>query len=312
MSTPRFHSTFAMGDARMSRQFSVMTRLLLIISLFSMMFLAQAGLAATEVHSKVEGQALIASQPLEPSSYEIYAKFLSIKGDWAEAADVLETGRIKAAPSAELLVVLGHVYEAQGLFARAESVTREALVLDPEHVPAHLRMGEIYFKLGWPKSGLESYRTAVALAPEDVEPKVRLVGGMLEAGLTAEAEEKCLEFISIQPEAPELWLALGIVFEKQDKKRQAFTTYGQVLTIDNENAMAYARQGKLFCEFNQFDAAEISCRKALELDDKNALAHAYLGIACSYLGQEEDARKHAIIAERAGLNMGSVWSKIGH
>jgi|GEM_PF-1219112 len=312
MSTPRLFRTFATGDSHMSRKSAFKAGSTLILGLYLLLFLSPAALAETPVNSRVEGQGLIAKFPLEPSSYEIYAKFLSTEGAWEEAAEVLEKGRTKAAPSADLLVVLGRVYEAQGLFARAESVTREALELDPSHVGAHLRMGDIYFKLGWPKSGLESYRTAVDLAPQDLDPQVRLIDGMLEAGFVPEAEEKCLEFIMARGDAPELWLALGEVFEAQDKKRQAFTTYGQVLTIDSENAMAYARQGKLFCEFGQFDAGEMACRRALELEPRNALAHAYLGIACSYLGQEEEARKHAVIAERAGLNMGSVWSKIGH
>ena len=74
--------------------------------------------------------------------------------------------------------------------------------------------------------------------------------------------------------------------------------------------MAYARQGKLFCEFGQYQAAEQSCRRALDLDEGDALAHAYLGIALSHLGNADEARLHAEIAEAAGLNMTSVWRKI--
>lgn len=272
--------------------------------------LMQATGAAAEVHSRVDGEALIAASPLEPSSYEIYAEFLLASGDPAAAAEILEKGRAKASPSAHLLVTLGQAYQKQGLLARAEAVTREALVIDPENARAHLRMGDLYFRLGWPKSGLESYQQAVQLAPEDPAPRVRLVAGYLEAGQPAQAEDACLESIAQLPEHPDLWLSLGQVFEKQGKQRQAFTTYGQVLTMDPDNATAYARQGRLFCQFGQFTSAESACRQALNLDPDNGLAHAYLGIACSYLGNDEEARKHAQIAEEAGLNMVSVWKKI--
>ncbi len=228
-----------------------------------------------------------------------------------EAAAILERGRTKAPPSAHLLVSLGEAYEAQDLLGRAEAVTREALVIDPDNVRAHLRMGDLYFRLGWPKSGLDSYLQAVALAPDDPAPKVQLIAGYLEAGQPVVAENDCLKFISEHPGHPELWLSLGQIFEKQEKRREAFTTYGQVLTLDPGNSMAYARQGRLFCEFSQFTSAEAACRQALALDSENSLAHAYLGIACSYLGQSEEARKHAQIAESAGLNMMSVWKKIG-
>ena len=208
-------------------------------------------------------------------------------------------------------MVLSRAYEALELMARAESVTQEALAIDPQSVAAHQRMGEIYFRMGWPKSGLDSFRQAVALAPQETGPKVKLVGGLLEAGQLAEAEQACLEFVSVDADNVDLWLSLGQIFEKQEKPRVAFTTYGQVLVLDPENSTAYARQGRLFCQFSQFEAAETSCRKALELDEDNALAHAYLGIACSYLGRNNEARQHAAIAEKAGLNMLAVWRKIG-
>lgn len=268
------------------------------------------GLAFGQVGSRVEGQGLVAAKPDEPSSYQSFAAFLQSSGDLKGAVEVLETGRTKAASSAPLLVQLGRVYEAQNRMARAESVTREALVLDPTLVDAHVRMGEIYFRLGWPKSGMESFRTACTLAPEQTLPKVRVIGGLTEQNKVEEAEDACLMFIAEDAENPELWLALGQVFEKQDKLREAFTTYGQVLTLDPDQAEAYARQGRLFCRFGQFEAGREACAKALQLDDNNMVAHAYMGIACSNLGDGENARKHAQIAETGGMNMTVVWKKL--
>ncbi len=273
--------------------------------------LVMATSAAAAVHSRVDGESLIAARPLEPSSYEIYAEYRMGQGAAGEAFDVLEKGRAKALPSAQLLVALSLAYEAEGQLASAETMAREALTVDPENPRAHLRMGDLYFQLGWPKSGIESYQQAVELAPDDPAPKVKVVAGYLEIGQPAQAEDFCLRFIADYPEHPDLWLSLGQVFEKQGKRREAFTTYGQVLTLDSENAPAYARQGRLFCEFGQFTSAEASCRRALDLEPDNGLAHAYLGIALSYLGNSEEARKHAQIAEKAGLNMVSVWKKIG-
>ena len=267
--------------------------------------------ALAEVRSRVDGEALIAAKPLEPSSYEIYARFLMDGGAYKEAAEVLERGQAKATPSAQLLVALSEAYEAQEQLGKAEAVAREALVLDPRNVQAHMQMGDLYFLLGWPKSGLDCYRDACELAPGDPAPMVRLVGGYLESGQYPLAQETCLKFISEVPECPDLWLSLGQVFEKQGKRREAFTTYGQVLTLDDGNATAYARRGRLFCEFGQFTSAETACRQALQLDPDLHLAHAYLGIALSYLGNKEDARKHAQIAESGGLNMMAVWKKIG-
>jgi len=259
------------------------------------------------VASRVDGEALLAAHPQDPAGYMDYGRLLMGQGENKAAAEILEKGRTKALPSADLLVELGKAYQRQELFARAEAVTREALMLDPDHIEAHLRMGEIYFRLGWNKSGLESLQQAVALAPDEDLPKVRLVEALCRDQQLQVAEDQCLQFISTNNQSPDLWLSLGQVFEKQERRRQAFTTYGQVLTIDPENSMAFARQGRLFCQFGQFTSAESACRRALELDPENALGHAYLGIACAKLGHNDEARVHAEIAENAGLNMLSVW-----
>ena len=292
------------------RQFAS-TRLFSWIVPAFLLALFLSGSAMAEVNSAVDGRALIAGDPEDPAGYIALGEYYLRMGNYAEAATTLQTGRNKALPSADLLVSLSRVYEAQEAVAKAEAAASDALQIDPDHVAAHLRLGEIYFRMNWPTTGLERFRQAVALAPDQTEPKVKYVGGLLEAGQIDQAEQACLEYVSVDPENVDLWLSLGQILEKQEKRRAAFTTYGQILVLDPENSTAFARQGRLFCQFGQYQAAETACRKALELDEENALAHAYLGIACSYLGQNNEARKHAEIAEKAGLNMVSVWKKIG-
>jgi tetratricopeptide (TPR) repeat protein len=269
------------------------------------------GISVAEVTSTIEGRALIAAEPLDPASYINYSRFLMKMGEMGEAEEILETGRNKANSSSNLLVELAVVYEARNRMSKAEAAARDAVALDPENVDAHIRLGEVHFRMGAKKAGVERYRRAQELSPREALPRVRLVNGLMDIGETTEAEDLCLQFISTDPDNPDLWLAMGRSFEKQGKNREAFTTYGQVLTLDPGEAEAYARQGRLFCRFSQFEAAEDACRKALALDKDNLVAHAYLGIACSYLDNGKDARKHARIAEAGGMNMGVVWEKLG-
>ncbi len=288
---------------------SIRFRCLILVPI---LLLLASAVQAAPVYSRVEGEARIGEFPQEALYYIQYADYLMGVGDYKNATRILQKGKARVTPSADLLVKLGEAYEGQELMARAQSVTREALRVNPDHMRAHVRMGEIYFRMGWNESGLESYRQAVDLAPEEDLPKVRLVGGLCEDEQLVAAEDQCLQFISTNAQSPDLWLSLGQVFEKQDKRRQAFTTYGQVLTIDPKNSQAYARQGRLFCEFGQFQSAESACRRAVELEPGNALGHAYLGIACAKLGNNDDARIHAELAEDAGMNMVAVWKIIGN
>ncbi len=275
----------------------------------STMLIPTSGLA--EVASKVEGQTLIAQEPLDPASYINYSRFLVKTGDLKEAENILEIGRNKAVASSNLLVELAEVYEARDRISQAEAAARDAVAIDPENPDAHIRLGEIHYRMGSHAAAVQAYRRAQELSPEEALPRVRLVNGLMDVGEFDEAENLCLQFISTDPDNPDLWLALGRSFEKQGMHREAFTTYGQVMTLDSQAAEAYARQGRLFCQFSQFESAEEACRKALELDPDNLVAHAYLGIACSYLDNGKDARKHAGIAEAGGMNMGAVWEKLG-
>jgi tetratricopeptide (TPR) repeat protein len=262
------------------------------------------------VDSRAAGEALVAADPGQALNYLAYAGWLADAGDLPEAAAVLEAGCHRATVPAPLLVELSDIYRRLGKPARAEAVAREALVLAPDHPLAHLRLGDVYLDLGWPQSALASFEEAVRLSPGDAAPRTRVVAAHLAAGAAGEAEEACLRYLSELPEAPDLWLALGSVFEKQQKLREAFTTYGQALALAPDSAEALARQGRLFCRFGQFSAAADACRRALQLDEGNLVAHAYLGIACSQLGDEEQARHHAGIAEAGGLDMGPVWKQL--
>ncbi|MCK9994642.1 MAG: tetratricopeptide repeat protein [Candidatus Krumholzibacteria bacterium] len=286
------------------------TRLAVLV-LMGLAMLPYPADAAGKIGSKVEGRSVIAANPKDPASYINFSRFLVNIGELENAQEVLEVGRNKANSSSNLLVELALVYEARNRMSKAEAAARDAVALDPENAAAQIRLGEIHFRMGSKKAGVVCYRRAQKLSPLEALPRVRLINGLMDIGETAEAEDLCLQFISTDPDNPDLWLALGRSFEKQGKNREAFTTYGQVLSIDPQEAEAYARQGRLFCRFGQFEAAEHACRKALALDQDNLVAHAYLGIACSYLNNGKDARKHARIAEAGGMNMSAVWDKLG-
>ncbi|MBM4129921.1 tetratricopeptide repeat protein [bacterium] len=262
------------------------------------------------VSSRAAGEALVAADPAQAVNHLAYAGWLEAAGDLPAAAAVLEAGCHHAKDPAPLLLELSRLYLRLGRPARAEAVSRQALVLLPDSPAAHLGLGDAYLESGWPQAALESFATAVRLAPRDVVPRTRVVAALLAAGRAHEAEEACLRHLAEAPEAPALWLALGSVFEKQEKLRQAFTTYGQALALEPGSAEALARQGRLFCRFGQFDAAADACRRALQLDGGNLVAHAYLGIACSRLGDDEQARHHARIAEAGGLDLGLVRQKL--
>lgn len=271
----------------------------------------QAPVPWTGTNTLAEAKARIAANPNDPAGWLDLAAAQCRAGDYAAAAKTLEEARQKTAPSADLLYLLGAVYAQQDRLADAEAATRGALTLQPKHVGAHCQLGIIFGRIGWHESAVESFEDALAVAPESLPAQLGLVGALIEAGHAAAGEKAAREFLGRTPREAALWVALGEALEARENLKEAFAAYGRALAEDSKCADAYARRAHLFCRMGQFEAAQNECRTALSFAPDHPLAHAYLGVACAYLGQKEEARRHALTAEQAGLHMGSVWEKLG-
>ena len=83
--------------------------------------LVTAGAHGADVRSRAEGDALITNQSDNPGAYMTYATYLTDLGKVVSAIEVLEQGRDRAEPSAELLVALGELYIDRQMWAKAEA-----------------------------------------------------------------------------------------------------------------------------------------------------------------------------------------------
>ncbi len=262
-------------------------------------------------HSRVEGEAVIASDAENPQAYLTASDYALQRGDRAGAAAILERGRAYAHPSAELLVALADLYGQQGRLADAEVLLVAAVAADPDYTPAYEKCAELQWKAGRRTEAIAALERAVAADPRAISPCCRLVHCLAAMGRAPEAERRCREFLALNTENSDLWVALGEAQERQNRFQEAFASYGRALSIDERTAAAYSRRGRLFCLFKQYEAAAIACRKALAIDNEDPVAHAYLGIACAELGRVWEAQMHAAVAEQQGMQMGAVWQKIG-
>ncbi len=209
-------------------------------------------------------------------------------------------------PSVALLISIGHRALRAGDLDVAERAAQAALGFDGRDPDGHTLLGEVYWRLGWRDSALACFRTALACDAGAGDAQFRLVTCLAAAGQAREAERQCREFLGAGDTAP-LLVALGETQEKLGRSKDAFGSYGQAQALDPNLATVYSHRAGLLCRMHQYDAAKQACHEALTLDPEDALAHAYLAVACGHQQNYLDAYSHAAKAERAGVDVREVW-----
>ena len=262
------------------------------------------------VVTTAEGRTLIARDPYDPLNYVQASLAAYQQGKLNVAVDLLEEGSRVAEPSALLQLALGALYLELGRLADAESVTQKALELEPDNLDAKVQIGQIMNQTGLHHEARAYFTQVLGIDREHPEAQLGLAISLLEAGAVKEAERQCRLYLNEDAARKELWIVLGECLEHQERLREAFNCYGKALAIDADLAGAHSRRGRLFCRFGQFEAAAAECRTALKLDPDDPLAHAYLSIACSRLGQKAAATHHARRAEEGGMHMRSALSEL--
>lgn len=262
------------------------------------------------VVTTAEGRTLIARDPSDPLNYIQASLAAYQQGKLGVAVDLLEQGSRVAEPSALLQLALGALYLELGRLADAESATLKALELEPDNLDAKVQLGRIMNQTGLHHEARSCFTQVLGIDKKHPEAQLGLAISLLEAGAVKEAERQCRLVLNEDVNRKELWIVLGESLEQQERLREAFNCYGKALAIDADLAGAHSRRGRLFCRFGQFEAAAAECRTALKLDPDDPLAHAYLSIACSRLGQKDAAAHHAHRAEEGGMQMKSVLSEL--
>ena len=138
----------------------------------------------------------------------------------SEAAEVLEAATRRWPESAQTWFNLGAVYsdlEKNKFLDRAESATRRALSLSPDHAEAHACMGLIAGKTGRPALAIDSLRRAIELNPGFYQARINLADTLDRAGRRGEAIAALEAAIEIEPGKSQAYRQTGI-FQLRDRR----------------------------------------------------------------------------------------------
>jgi tetratricopeptide (TPR) repeat protein len=114
-------------------------------------------------------RAFLAEQPDAPDALFHFGILLAGKGDYDQAAALLQRATQLRPAAADLHANLGVVLDAAGRSEASVDSLRQAVTINPHHVLAQHQLGTVLRDLGRPEEAISAYRAALAVRPDLAE-----------------------------------------------------------------------------------------------------------------------------------------------
>jgi len=116
------------------------------------------------------------------------------------------------------------------------------------------------------------------------------------------ALEDLTQAINVKPYA-ETYLERGVIYFGKAMLMQALDDFTQVIRLDNNNALAYARRGLTYMVLKDYNSARYDLNTAILYDPDLAAAYAYRGLLNFQLEDEESAIEEYTLALQLDPNL---------
>ena len=137
---------------------------------------------------------------------------------------------------------------------------------------AEVANGQIAIEQGDKSKGLEHFRKATQLDPNNIMAWFQLGGGLLGMGRDSEAMEALRKALALKPQIPEALLGIGTLFEKRQQYPQAIEAYESALRMNPNSDRIRFSLGSAYLLAEQTEKAKEQC-EALKLMNPEAAAH---------------------------------------
>jgi tetratricopeptide (TPR) repeat protein len=139
----------------------------------------------------------------------------------------------------------GTQFYDKGEFKSAELELKSALQLDPRFVPALKLLGECELKLGKASEAFKTFSNLEGLAPNDVDPKLKLATFFILAKNYKDAEAKIDAALKLAPDNVNALLLRAGIKEHTGAPDAARQIYEHVLKLDEKQQAAYLGLARL-------------------------------------------------------------------
>ena len=223
---------------------------------------------------------------------------------------------------------LGIARGAWGKTGEAISILRKATAIDPDYLPARIRLGELLLATGSEEEAEEIYEEALKQHADCSQAhygigRIRSSRGQLQVAL--QSYHKALEF---SPDFGAAYYALATTYrqlgelEKYQENVQLFQrNRGRSPQLNDpllkpiaalkSKAEYYFKEGLRLQEQGQLEPAIVEYQRALEEDSEYARAHANLCLAQLLSSRSDKAEQHCKLALKLDPNIHEIHHNLG-
>ncbi|MBC7802744.1 MAG: tetratricopeptide repeat protein, partial [Candidatus Parcubacteria bacterium] len=137
-------------------------------------------------------------------------------------------------------------HNEQGQLAQCETLCREILEAEPEHVEAWNLLGIAACRQGKRSAGTAAVQRALFLEGGRADIHMNLGNALRESGEAERAEQCFRAALSLEPSYAAAHYNLGLVLEDQGRRDEALGCYAHTLQLDARFARAYLNAGGIF------------------------------------------------------------------
>jgi protein O-GlcNAc transferase len=200
-----------------------------------------------------------------------------------------------------------------GRLAEAETLYREVLAQDPNHLEALHLLGILAGQAGRPEQALQLIGRAVEIDPGNAEAQGNLGATLRTLGRVEEAIAAFREVVRLQPGSAEARGRLGEVCLGAKRFEEAIEAFGEAIRLDPERARDHGNLGMALRTVGRLDEAIAEHREAIRLgENSDGVQHYNLGYALQWAGKIPEAIESYRQALRLCPTLAEAYNNLGN
>jgi tetratricopeptide (TPR) repeat protein len=232
-------------------------------------------------------------------------------------AEAIYRGILKGEPNnADVLHMYGCLALQAGWTDIAAKAIERAIAVNGQVSLYHVSLGQTRLQSRQPQQALESFRAAIALAPDSAIAHFLAAFVLADSGRMGEARAAYEKGLAIKPDFPQALFNLGAILQGEGDRTGALERYRAALALVPDFAEAHLNLGICLAEGGDPAAAAPHLERAAALQPNRPEAHDALGNALVEMDEPERAvasyRRALALDDKAAkthFNLGNAFRK---